>query len=51
MTVCVNYLVTNKEDFVKMGQMFSFCYFSNICRGLYNYYDIKYIILLEICKI
>ena len=51
MTVCVNYLVTNKDDYIKMGQIFSFCYFYNIRLYRKDYYDKKYIFLLEICKI
>lgn len=47
----VNLLITNNEFIDVVNQMFSFCYFYNITEVLYNYYGIKYLFLLEICKI
>lgn len=47
----VNHLITNNKFLCDDSQMFTFCYFINIIGDLYDYYSMKCIFLLEICKI
>lgn len=47
----VNYLVTNRNYFGKVSQIFSFCYFNVMSKFRNDDYDKKNIFLLENCKL